>query len=259
MKRIFSARRNALLSPVGLSGGAIFGIAAVLVVGVRFFAPGFFSTLVAPVFLASTSLSGVTADVIASFTTVAELRRERDAVLEQNAAFSTENLALKARLADLGALVERTELEPGLVASVLAHPPVSPYDTLVLDSGSTAGVSAGMRVFAPGEILIGEVDSVTARSARVVLWSTPERTTGVWIGDHHIPATLTGVGGGAFVGEVSKDSGVVEGDIVYAAHKGAQPMGRVSAIETSAASPSAKIAVASLANYFSLVWVRLIP
>ncbi len=147
---------------------------------------------------------------------------------EQNAALSAQNAALAAQVADLTALLGgRTAPPKGIVASVLARPPVAPYDVLIVDQGASAGVRQGAQAYGAGGTPIGVVGEVEGSRSRVTLYSARTMKTDGWAGADRIPLTIDGIGAGAFRATVSKDAGVAVGDGVYVAHDGAFPVGTV--------------------------------
>lgn len=134
-----------------------------------------------------------------------DLQRSEVLMLDRNQLYE-ENLNLKERLGRMS--------QPNVVlASVLVRPPETPYDALIIDIGEDADVSVGDRVSAGGSLLIGKVQEVYAKTARVLLYSSP--------GDEHqgllrgtIPITVEGQGGGSLRAKVPYDAQVVEGDEV---------------------------------------------
>jgi cell shape-determining protein MreC len=235
---------------VSFSAGLLALAAAVLVLFVflfRLFFPGAFFALVSPLWSlgnqASAGLSGAgDAD---------------GALLQENAELKNENEALKARLKDVGAL-EGIPTEAGILAGVLARPPVSPYDTLVLAKGTDAGISLGDIVFAEG-VPVGRVVEAASGSSRARLYSsTGERTEG-WLGEERVPVTLLGEGAGTFSATVARELIASEGDIVYFPGPGAFPAGVVRKVKRDAASPSASLSIEPLVNPFSLTYVRVLP
>ncbi|HRH55963.1 MAG TPA: rod shape-determining protein MreC, partial [Candidatus Paceibacterota bacterium] len=146
-----------------------------------------------------------------------------------------------------------------VLAGVLVRPPVSPYDTLILDQGSSAGVEAGMRAEGAGGLPIGIVESASANSSRVILYSAPGKETESWAGEARIPITLRGEGSGAMSATVAREAGIVAGDLVYVSGPGAIAIGSVVAVDNDPSSPRSRINVRPLANPFSMTWVTLVP
>lgn len=64
-----------------------------------------------------------------------------------------------------------------IVATILSLPNQSPYDTLLIDAGTSNGVVAGSTVFALGNVPIGRISDVYQNSAKVILFSNPGETT----------------------------------------------------------------------------------
>lgn len=260
-KRSF-LRRNALLGNMPLLGPAALALVALVAVagGLRAFFPDALTRAASPFWNAGSGLSAAAADAGAYLAGPATLRRERDAARAEAAALAAKQATLAGRVADLQALLgTRTEPIPGIVAGVLARPPVSPYDALVVDQGTEAGVAAGSAVFGAGGMPVGTVESVTARSARVSLYSTPARETEGWVGDARIPVTLVGGGSGALNAEAARDAGIKEGDLVFVPGPGAVALGVVTAVGSDPSAPRAPLSIRPFANPFSMTWVTIAP
>lgn len=156
---------------------------------------------------------------------LAPLMSARNALSASESTVLRDELArAKAELADREVLLaENTELKrllgrgeegsPRVLATVLARPPFSPYDTLVIDIGEAHGVSAGDVVFAGGANAIGTVREVSARSSRVILYSAPGEEHQVLLRGT-VPLPVAGQGGGSLIGELPTGSAVAPGDSV---------------------------------------------
>lgn len=241
-----------------IGGTALLVVLAILVV--RVFFPGFLITLLTPVWRMGAQGTASIGAVGTFFTDKSELASERDQVQSENAGLTLENSMLREQVADLTALLgSRREGEPGIVAGVLARPPVSPYDVLVVDTGTENGVKVGALVFGNGGIPLGTVASVNQRSARILLYSAPGRETAAWVGEKRIAATLTGVGSGAFTMRVAREAGVLVGDAVLIAGPGALPIGTVLSVEDDPSAPRTRIRIRPLTNPFSVTWVSIAP
>ena len=195
-------------------------------------------------------------------------------LLHSKSALLEENNALRASL-DLVAVegysrerlrAENEELKTKLgrspestftVARVLTAPPVSPYDTLVIDAGTDHGVASGMEVFADGDFKIGFVSRVFARSAVVTLYSTPDTELPVSIGTSSIQSTAHGVGGGNFLVILPKGTPVSKGDIVEIPALAPAYAGVVGGIEKPAGTSLQTIFIKLPFNLFALKWVYL--
>jgi rod shape-determining protein MreC len=255
MKRSYFRRRSALFSSPARVAVAAALLVAVVALALRLFAPSAFFAAAKPAFALGEAGSAETRGFFASFSDAAALA-SRVAELEgQVRALSNENLALSAALADIGAT--DGDEAGDLYAGVIARPPLAPYDMLIVGKGADDGVRPGDLVTAEGGVPLGAVSSVARRTAQVSLYSAPGRHSEGWAGEGRLPVTLVGKGGGAFGAEVPRDAALVEGDVVYLPGPGALPVGRIAAIETDPASPSAKLRIEPLVNAFSLAVVRV--
>lgn len=246
MKTRYS-RRTSALTPLRLLIAGALAAVLLIMLGVRLFAPGVFDLAASPLWALGDSLTK-------------ELAPDPQGSLEdlsrQVEELRNENLALQARLRDVGA--ERSvPSESGLLSAVLARPPVSPYDVLVVDRGASDGAADGMIAYAQG-VPVGTVSEISERSSRVLLYSAPERITEGWIGESRQPVTLIGAGSGAFEADVARELEVAEGELVYVP-PGALPLGRVERIESHASSPRKTLRIKPLVNPLTLTWVRLLP
>ncbi|MDB5190323.1 MAG: Rod shape-determining protein MreC [Parcubacteria group bacterium] len=251
------ANRNRLLSgrtPLVL-------VVLVVLVGVayavRMFAPGTFAFVGTPAWKAGTSLTASVSHAF-TFTSGAKLANERDALAADNAALTAQNLTLTTQVRDLTALLgTRTESAKGILASVLARPPVAPYDVLIVDQGSLDGVTTASPVFGNGGTPIGVVTDITTHTAHITLYSATGTHTEGWVGANHVPVTLTGTGAGGFETSVPKDAGVQVGDIVTLPGNGGTPIGTITKIQIDPSSPTVVLDMRPYTNPFSLTWVTI--
>lgn len=260
MKTQFSRtrRRNTLLAPG--SGKWILGtlVLVIILFILRTFFPGTVVTLTTPFWRAGSSATQTSGSVAAYFGDKAVLIEERDALAREVAALKEQNATLTARTVDLERLLGgRTEVSQGILAGVLVRPPVSPYDTLVIDQGEKAGVAVGKRVFGAGGMPLGVVESVSNASARVLLYSAPGRVTEGWVGVSRTPVSLEGASAGAFRTSVPRERIVSVGEEVYLPGPGAVPIGTVVRVDTDPSSPRAVIHVRPRTSPFSLTWVTV--
>ena len=262
MKTPFSRtrRRAGLLSPG--SGVAIIAALAVVVLFfiLRIFFPGAIAGIARPFWGTGAMLTDASAGASAFFGDKAQIVRERDARAREVVALQAENAALLARTKDLERLLGgRVEPVPGTLAGVLIRPPVSPYDTLVLDQGTRGGVAVGQQVLGPGGLPLGTIESVAEDTARALLYSAPGRMTQGWLGEKRIPVSLEGASAGAFRTSVPRESVVAVGEPVYLPGPGAVPIGTVVRVDADPSTPRAVIHVRPFSSPFSLTWVTVSP
>ncbi len=242
MKMQYSKRNNRLSPRAWLAVGVVI-VLILIACGVRFFFPGVFFGLITPLASFGNAQSEASSDKALFEASLRELQNE--------------NEALKARLRDVGAANDIPS-EAGILAGVVLRPPVSPYDTLLLGSGSEVGIREGAIVFGEG-IPIGTIVEAGEGYARASLYSSPGRETTGWLGEERIGVSFTGEGAGAFSASVPREAIVSEGDTVYFAGPGAYPAGIVRRIERHASSPEAKLFIEPFVNPFSLTFVRVVP
>ena len=259
MKRTFLAKRNALLSSADLSWGALALSFAILALLVRLLAPNFFLQAFAPVFAASNAIAATGHSFFNSFSDTAALAARNEDLANENAALASENQALEKKSVALSLLLGSgaQKAAAGILASVVSRPPESPYDTLLLSSGTNDGIQSGMEAFGEGSVPLGIVSSVTADFARVTLFSAPGTVTHGWVGHANLPLLIYGAGGGAMNASLSRSAGVVVGDTVFAPGPGQLPLGSVVRIDSDPAAPGITLRILPNANPFSLTWVQL--
>lgn len=255
MKKSSFRRHNiGLVSPGMRSAGAIV-LVIVLILGlIRFFAPGAFVAMVSPLWKIGSAVDGVFKRTGDSFGNPRELALERDVLRNDNEDLLRQLELANAQIADMGALVGDTGSESAIVG-IMAYPPVAPYDVLILSAGSDAGMQAGRIVYGTGGTPLGVITEVHDNSSRASLFSEAGRETAGWAGENRIPVALVGTGAGTFRVTVSKDTGLVVGDVVYLPGPGARPVGTISRIDTDPASPDANVHVFPYVNPFSLPYV----
>lgn len=151
--------------------------------------------------------------------------RSLRSLIEERNGLSKKLREAEMLLADRNLLVEEIKLlkttanrsvsEKQILAAVLAAPPRSPYDTLVLDAGKVDGVSEGDEVM-NGATAVGTIQKVFLRTSIAELFSTAGRNTPVSILHEglSIPGEALGQGGGMFKILLPKDVTIAVGDPV---------------------------------------------
>ncbi len=229
-----------------------------LLLVLRIFAPDALLALASPLLRLGTVSSASVASAGSVFENKAALQADVERLALENARLTTENATLRAKTQDLTKLLgSRTERGSGILSGIIARPPVSPYDVLVIDSGTEEGVAQGAVVFGAGGMPIGTVASASKQNARVLLFSSPGRETEAWAGDARTPITLVGQGSGAMMALVPRELPVKYGDQVFVTGPGAMPIGTVIEVQTDPASPKARVIIRPLANPFSITWVTV--
>lgn len=163
-------------------------------------------------------------DVASRFFSPLALFSSKKRLLAENEDLAALNRALHARLLadslarreneELKALLGRTGEGEHVLASILSKPNRTPYDTVIIDAGTDAGVEEGALVLAHGEIAIGRVGEASEKSAKVILFSTSGVVTeALVVGEAELSIDLSGRGGGDFEASFPRDTVVSEGAI----------------------------------------------
>ena len=254
MRKLFSPRRNALLSSASVSWGGAALVVVALLLFIRLAAPDLFWTIFAPAFGASDAAALSAHRFVSGFGESASLSLENERLSEENAAYALENRALKEKLESI------SELAPGapeIIAGVVARPPTSPYDTLILSAGSGSGVAEGMMALGNSGVPLGSVSSVWRNFSQVTLYSAPGVETQGWVGAARLPVIVRGEGGGSMSASAPRLAEIKEGDLVSIPGPGALPLGVVARVESDPLSSSATLRISPTFNLFSLTWVAL--
>jgi cell shape-determining protein MreC len=169
--------------------------------------------------------------------------------------------ALRKENDELKRVLGRYPDRPLAIARVLASPGTSPYDTLVLDMGSSEGVLVGTSVYVDGDFVLGEVTQVFRHSAIATLYSSTGNELSVLVGATSTPTTAYGVGGGNFRIILPKGVDVKEGDLIEVPELASTYLGVVDAVARSAGSSLQEIHFRWPVNISSLryVYVELPP
>ena len=257
MKRTFLAKRNTLLS----SASALWGVGALVFVLVvllaRVVAPNVFLHAAAPLFRVANALAARGDSLAQGFADAAALASRNEQLEDENAALANENRILTQKVADISALFSSagTDVSDGILAGVVARPPESPYDTLVVAAGSRAGVTLGMEAFGVGGAPVGVVSSVLADFSRITLFSAPGMTTLGWVGSGQVPLTIAGTGAGTLSSVAARSAGIMAADTVFVPGPGMLPIGTVARVDSDPSSPSVTLRIQPVQNPFSISWV----
>ncbi|MEK7554025.1 MAG: rod shape-determining protein MreC [Patescibacteria group bacterium] len=254
MKRTFLAKRNAIFSPANISWGNAALAAAVFLLLLRLLAPNLFWKIFTPAFRASDALAEASHAIFVSFSDTTKLALRNEELANENAALANENQALTKKVENISGLVPDVD---GVTAGVVARPPLSPYDTLVLSAGSGDGVVLGMEAFGAGNVPIGIISSVSSDFSRATLFSAPGVTVNGWVGKNNLPLVIKGAGGGTMSASVARSANIVVGDTVFAPGPGMLPIGRVVRVDNDPSSTSVTLRITPALNLFSIAWVSL--
>ncbi len=254
MKRTFLAKRNALLSSTNLSWGTVALAIAVLFFLIRLLAPNFFWYIFTPTFRASDALAQMSHAFLGSFGNSATLTLQNEKLADENATLALQNEALLEKVSTISGL---SSSATGIMAGVVARPPESPYDTLVVAAGSAEGITVGQEAFGAGTVPLGTVSSVLTHFSRITLFSAPGASVLGWVGSKHLPLIIEGSGAGTVSAVVPRSASIAAGDIVSVPGPGSLPIGEVMRIDSDPSSPSVTLRIQPSLNLFSITWVAL--
>jgi cell shape-determining protein MreC len=178
--------------------------------------------------------------------TVPSYLRDRTVLLEEKNALELELASQQGMATTLAhTLRENEELRALLNASstgriaagVIARPPFTPYDTLVLDQGSESGIIAHAPVFHINGTAIGYVQSVSAHNALVTLLSAPSVRSTVYVFGPNLFAHAEGQGGGVVRISIPQGISVSLGDSVVLPSLNGGMLGTIDAVESTPTGP----------------------
>jgi hypothetical protein len=165
--------------------------------------------------------------------------------------------ALKKENSELKELLGRdmSNKNDSVIATILARPNQNPYDIFILDIGRRNGVKIGDIVLAEGEVVLGEIISISETTSKARLFSTPEIETQVTVGADNINITAIGMGGGNFTIRLPREAKVEIGDPVIILGSKVRILGAVGEIFSDPADPFKNILFTSPFNIQQLKWV----
>lgn len=194
--------------------------------------------------------------------------RTKSSVFNENLILKDKNRELEARIVELnGLLGENATLKSAmdridpkddfLLATILVKPNRSLYDTVIVDVGNDNNLNVGMEVFAKGDVPIGKVSEVYARTSVVKLYSTPGEVTEAQIEGSNSSVELTGRGGGNFEMLVPVDLPVPEGTNVVLPYIKMRVVATVVDSISKPQDPLRKIILKSPVNIQEEKWVQI--
>lgn len=258
------AKRERLLK---FAAGALF-------VGVMFyFRAGIFhavssgaGTVFRPALLLGRSVAGGFGNLGAYFSLKSSLYKENEKLKEELAARNgarSDYEVLERENESLKKIIWRLPEERKLVLSaILSKPNRSPYDTLLIDIGSGAGLKAGDVVYAHGDVPIGRIAEAGTSTSKVVLFSSPGENTEVAAPAYQkegegIFWEITGRGGGDFEMILPRDFALNKGDTLSLPGLRARPLAEAVTILSDPRSPWKTALLQSPVNISELKFVQV--
>jgi len=196
------------------------------------------------------------------FVKVGQFFSFKTTLINRNIELEQELMSLRLKTFDYDVVVQENESlknnlgrapeTSNIFSKVLSKPPVSPYDTLVLDVGSIDGVVLGSKVYTSNNIIIGLIKNVTSKTSLVELFSSSNQEQELMLARTGAFFAINGRGGGNLQLEVPKDTDVMWGDtFVYPGLK-TSVVGSVYYIDSSSQSSFKTVYIRLLANIFEV-------
>lgn len=177
-------------------------------------------SFVSPLWRAENKTTDTLANSSSFFSSKNSLIRENQELNLKIQSYEAERMAYarwQERETELMNLLGRKGGREGIAASVVAHPPQSPYDVLIVDAGASSGVLEGEGVRMPEGPLLGTIVEVSNNNAKVKLFSSSGTETNAVLERNNISIVLTGAGGGMFKFSLPRDAEVGPGDRILSA------------------------------------------
>ncbi|MBA3733199.1 rod shape-determining protein MreC [Patescibacteria group bacterium] len=201
----------------------------------------------------------VTDQVVNPFFKIKNFLSFKGTLIKENLKLQDETVTLKLRQMDYDVLSkENQEIKTVLgrknsihrVAGILSKPPRSPFDTFVIDAGSSEGVFIGNKVYISENIIIGTITNVTPHTSLVQLFSTGGLKQDAVVSRTGTMLTITGRGGANFEIEVPKDTDILWGDSFLYPGLNSSILGNVYYIDTNSQSSFKTIYIRIPGNVF---------
>lgn len=166
-------------------------------------------------------------------------------------------LELQKENAELKSMLNHRVSSSSVIAYIMKKPPFSAYDSFIVDIGVKSNVKVGDKVYAPGNVLIGEIAEIISENAKVKLYSSYGEKYEVFIGQKSIQATAIGRGGGSFEAVLPRDVKIQEGDIVTIPHLTTSVFGIVSKLLVNPSKTFSTVLFSQPINIYEQKWVEI--
>lgn len=144
-----------------------------------------------------------------------------------------------------------------ILASILAKPSMSPFDTLIIDVGLSDGILVGQNVFAYGDVFLGKVDQVYNKTSVIKLFSSPGETTDTIISGKDIFIQAVGRGGQNFEITVPQNIEILKGTQIILPGLKPYILGLVEEIISDPREPFQKLLIHSPINIQEVKFVQI--
>jgi rod shape-determining protein MreC len=197
-----------------------------------------------------------------------EVTRTKVSVFIENESLKNKIAEQEARMADYQLIKDENDQLKSLLGrlptknnfilgTVLVKPNRSPYDTIIIDIGSSVGLVEGEQVFVSGEIPIGEIVKVYENTSLVMLYSNPDQKTEAIISGSNATVELIGRGAGNFEMIVPLDLATEKGTNVVLPSLNSKIIAVIESVLSNQTDSVKKVLLRSPVNIFQLKWVEV--
>ena len=195
-----------------------------------------------------------------------ELIRSKESLIKENRELKEKLVSLELKDMRSRAAIEREKVmvnsfgrvfKEGKIVSVLVRPPETPYDTLIIDAGSTEGIRRDGKVSVAEGFDIGVISEVFDNTSRVRLYTENKAKTNAVLERGLVPVILEGAGGGNFRLILQRDMAVEVGDKILSPGISPQILGIVGDVRLSPTDAFKEVLVRSPVNIFALTFVSV--
>ncbi len=152
-----------------------------------------------------------------------------------------------------------TDVDAKIVAPIISRPPVSLYDTAFVAIKESSFVEVGDYVAVAGGAVIGFVDAVFGKTARIRFFSSSGESHTFVLHKKNVPIVVSGVGGGMMQAVVPRGMDVDVGDVVVLSENRATPVGTIAALGVASAGSLKVLGIAPMVNMQEIGFVAIMP
>lgn len=206
--------------------------------------------------------------IIKSFNNINFLFHTKATLSSENEKLIEENLNINLSMIDYKILEnENKELKEMLgrisannnfiLGNILTKPSHSLYDTIIIDIGENLDIKSGDKVYALGNIPIGNISKVYNNTSLVTLYTNPGQKTEGYVDGLNASVELIGRGGGNFEMIIPLDLSVISGTIIYLPGNVSEVLAQVNEIISNQSDPFKKVILSSPVNIQNIKWVEV--
>jgi cell shape-determining protein MreC len=165
---------------------------------------------------------------------------------------------LKNDVNQLKEILGRMPTNPDFIlGNILTKPNHSPYDTIIIDIGSSMNIKEGAQVFANGNIPIGNISRVYDNTSLVSLYTNPGQKTEGFVDVSNASVELIGRGGGNFEMIIPIELPADKGTIILLPGSSNMVLAAIDEVLSKPSDPFKKVILSSPVNVQNLKWVQV--